>query len=112
MAEKQETPTSIPTCDPIPMSKWVKEDSKNPDSCRPCALPLTTAWYLDELTKSKDPAAPPLATSLTTLANRPRVTPLQIARELDRIKAQVSEPLHNTLRGLDCVTQEEVQKLD
>lgn len=90
--------------DTPPMKDWleaVPEDGTDP-GCKPCVLPVATAWYIETLDENGLAAK---ARLLEQFSARENLEPLQLAEELDNIKAQVDPNLRNRFRELDCSIQ-------
>jgi len=81
-----------------PMKEWVAEE--DPDSCRPCVLPVAMSWYYEELT---DRGLGDLAQELDTVKDTG--DPDQVAEMLDSIKERVDPEVKNRLLEFDCATQ-------
>lgn len=86
-------------CNPLPLAEWLgKEDKEN---CRSCILPVTMAWYHEEL---REQGRSDLANELTRV--RDTGDPAQVARLMDNLKEQVTPELRLRLREFDCLTQD------
>lgn len=81
-----------------PMKEWVAED--DPDSCRPCVLPVAMSWYYEELNER---GLADLAQELDTVKDTG--DPDQVAEMLDSIKKRVDPEVKNRLLEFDCATQ-------
>jgi len=81
-----------------PMKEWVAED--DPDSCRPCVLPVAMSWYHEELTER---GLGDLAQELDAVKDTG--DPDQVAEMLDSIKERVDPDVKNRLLEFDCSTQ-------
>ena len=84
------------------MADWINNDPdpNNNENCRPCALPVTLAWYRDEL---KNTGRNDLATRLTEISLS--ANPLTVAQELDSIKSSVGAKERARLLDFDAATQ-------
>jgi hypothetical protein len=89
------------------MEAWLSEDQEG--LCKPCVLPVALAWYSEAL---EEQGQGPMADSLKALANDPSIQPLQLAQELDRIKATVPSDLAQYLKELDCTVQVNAEELE
>ena len=83
------------------MEDWIKKGGREGDeSCRPCILAPAAIWYLSVL---RDAGNEEYAKKLEeTFENE---DPLTVARELDKIKADVGETLKPKLEEFDCFCQ-------
>lgn len=98
----QESVTTPDGCDNVvSMSEWIQNDK--PDGfCRPCILPVTIGWYIDEL-QSRGQAQ--RASDLELRALDEGAEPLQLADLLDKIKHDVDDQTRARLLEFDCATQ-------
>ncbi len=85
-----------------PLSEWVQEESKNPDLCHPCMLPLTGTWYEEALAEA---GRGDLAEDLSRLRSGENATVEVVAAFMDSLKEKVEGPLKERLIELDCATQ-------
>lgn len=99
-------PFELPlACQETPLMKDWMEQEEPEDSeieCKPCAIPIATAWYSETL---REYGLNDEADRLHELAQREDVDPLQMAEELDNIKNNSQPGLANRLRELDCDIQ-------
>ena len=88
-----------PACPNLrPMADWLKEGGE--EACRPCLLPVTIAWYCDEL---KARGHPDLAAELETV--RKSGDSSRVCETMDSIKERVPPELRERLEDFDCATQ-------
>lgn len=92
------------TCDPVPLARWIAEEQRKGELCRPCILPLGMAWYYTEL---RDKGLGDLADKLDRVKDSG--DPGQVAALMDDLKAQVPEEVRARLRDFDCTMQVNVQ---
>ena len=87
---------------PVSMQEWIETDPNPEDSdkCRPCALPVTIGWYMNELESRKRFDLARKIERVGLSAN-----PLTAAKELDSIKSAVDEETRNRLLDFDAATQ-------
>ena len=84
----------------VPLVDWVKKDGK---ICRPCVLPVLAGWYKSELEETGNQEQ---AQRISQIAEKPDVTPDELAAELDNIKSVVQNPeLKARLKEFDCAIQ-------
>lgn len=84
------------------MKEWIEKEVDTEEVCKPCVLPVVTAWYIETLDEN---GLPDKARQLEQFSNQENLTPLQLAEELDSIKEQVDPNLRNRFRELDCSVQ-------
>lgn len=85
--------------DIVPMRDWIKGEGK---VCRPCVLPLLASWYVSELDETGNKNA---SEQIRQLAEKPSLTPEEMATELDNVKASVDAKVSTRLREFDCAIQ-------
>lgn len=99
-------PYEIPMAcqDTLSMKDWLdREEPEDSDiSCKPCVVPILTAWYSETL---REYGQSDEADRLLELAQRDDVDPLQMAEELDNIKNNSQPGLANRFKELDCDIQ-------
>ncbi|KKL54353.1 hypothetical protein LCGC14_2266290 [marine sediment metagenome] len=81
-----------------PMEEWVTED--DPDSCRPCVLPVAMSWYAEEL---RERGLNVLADEVDQAGRDGDVA--GAARALDSVKERVDPDVKTRLLEFDCATQ-------
>ncbi len=86
----------------VSMTEWIKDDPDPEDSenCRPCALPITVGWYVEELDAAGEEH---LSAELRDAGAKE--APLTVAETMDRIKAIVSGDVKERLEEHDATTQ-------
>jgi len=93
------------SCQDAPLMKdWVEAEGEGEaaETCKPCVLPVAAAWYIETLDENN---LGDRARALETFSQQESITPLQLAEELDNIKAQVDPNLRLRFRELDCTIQ-------
>ena len=90
---------------PVRMKDWIAADQNPEDSeaCRPCAIPVTLAWYVGEL---REKGYPDTASKLEGIGLTS--DPLTLAEAMDRIKDEVKPEVRDRLAGFDATTQANV----
>jgi hypothetical protein len=94
------------SCNPVSMEEWLAQD--DPEACRPCVIPLLTAWYVEELAEN---GLVVQSAELKAFAEQPDIAPMQLAERLDTIKTTTHPNLVNRLKELDCEVQVNAQAL-
>ena len=91
-----------PDFKPVKMADWIKTDPdpNGDENCRSCAIPVTVAWYRDELKNMK---RNDLAARLEEIGLN--ANPLTTAQELDNIKDVVGAKERERLLDFDAATQ-------
>lgn len=86
----------------VSMTEWIKDDPNPEDSenCRPCALPITVGWYVEDLDAAGEEH---LSAELRDAGAKE--APLTVAETMDRIKAIVSGDVKERLEEHDATTQ-------
>ena len=95
---KKETEGDVCACT-VPMTEWVKEQSK---SCRPCLLGPVVQWYTEEL---QDKGHKPLADGLMKAVDENDTDAVPVCQKMDEIKENVGVELKARLREFDCEIQ-------
>ena len=87
--------------DTVPLTDWIKADTKN---CRPCVLPILAMWYMSELSEKGHPEE---SQRIQKVADKLDVQPKDLAAELDSVKAveKLSPELRARLKEFDCAIQ-------
>jgi hypothetical protein len=90
-----------PECANVPtLEEWVNQEGDV--TCKPCVLPIALGWYADALEEHGEAAR---AAELRQIMEGPDIPVLQLAQQLDRIKAEVTGGLRTYLKEMDCTLQ-------
>ncbi len=94
-------------CANVPsLEDWVNQADDL--TCKPCVLPIALGWYADALEQHGEPTR---AAELREVMNGPDIPVLQLAQQLDRIKAEVTGGLRTYLKEMDCTLQLNAESL-
>ena len=93
------------TCENVkPMAKWLQETEVDPKVCKPCAVALLTGDYKEVLADAGHEDKVAMLDALLVPVEGQDIA-MNVAVAMDRVKAEVEEPVREQLLELDCMAQ-------